>query len=336
MLGHESKKKKVAVLGGTGFIGLNLLYHLARDETLDIRWVKRSKSTCPGIAGLPDPYVIDNFETIDLTWLNDADVIVDLVSQGRGRTAQQRNINTRIMPHLRMIDGLLDRHSRAHYIYLSSGGAIYGNASLGTLNEQSPCRPQTEYGLEKLIVETSLLSAARNGMDVSILRVSNAYGRGQTIKPGFGVIPTMISALRTRSVFTVLGSGEMQRDYVNVIDVQNAISAAIHKRGAGVINIATGHGTSLNRLIALVEELSGRTINRINIEADRSDPNFAQLDIARAQELLQWQPTVSLREGLSQILHEAGLMPPAYDTVGATSSLTAGQRKSLSLGHGAA
>ncbi|PSO09724.1 MULTISPECIES: NAD-dependent epimerase/dehydratase family protein [unclassified Sphingobium] len=314
MPGQDSRQKKVVVLGGTGFIGLNLLNHLALDRNVDLQWVKRRRSSCPAIIGLPDPRIIEDFENIDLSWLSEADVIVDLVSSGRGRTAQQRNINKRIGPHLRMIDGLLDRHSSAHYIYLSSAGTIYGNTDQASLNEQSPCHPQTEYGLEKMIVETSLLSAARNGLDVSILRVANAYGRGQAIKPGFGVIPTMISALQTGSVFTVLGSGEMQRDYVNVIDVQNAISAAIHTGGTGILNIATGQGTSLNRLVSLIEELSGRKLNRINTEPDRTDPNFARFDISLARDVLQWQPMVSLREGLSQILRDAGLIAaPAYD-----------------------
>jgi len=303
-------KKNVIVLGGTGFIGINLLNHLSFDNSINLRWVKRTKSNYSAIPHLPEPYIIEDFETIDIDWLSEADVIIDLVSQGRGRITKQRDINSRIRPHLRMIDGLLNHRRHPHYIYLSSGGAIYGNTTLASLNEQSPCNPQTEYGLEKMIVETSLLSAAQIGLDVSILRVSNAYGSGQTIKPGFGVIPTMISALKTGSVFNILGSGEMQRDYVNVIDVQKAIAAAVHARGAGVVNIATGHGTSINQLIAMVEELSGLELNKVNVEADRTDPRFSCLDITRAREVLQWQPSVSLRDGLSQILQDANLMPP--------------------------
>ncbi|RJG53470.1 NAD-dependent epimerase/dehydratase family protein [Sphingobium terrigena] len=310
MPGHTNAKKNVIVLGGTGFIGFRLINYLCKDENIDLHWVKRTKSTFLHASDLPEPHMIEDFETIDLDWLSEADVIIDLVSQGRGRTAQERDINTRIRPHLRMIDGLLNHRSHAHYIYLSSGGAIYGNTALTTLNEQSPCNPQTEYGLEKMIVETSLLSAAQIALDVSILRVSNAYGSGQTIKPGFGVIPTMISALKSGSPFTVLGNGEMQRDYVNVIDVQKAIAAAVHAKGAGIVNIATGQGTSINQLIAMVEELSGLELNKVNVEADRTDPRFSCLDIARARDVLQWQPTISLHDGLSQILRDADLMAP--------------------------
>lgn len=305
---HDIRKKSVIVLGGTGFIGIKLLGNLVLDQSINLHWVKRTISCVPDIPGLPEPYIVEDFDNIDLSWLSQADVIIDLVSQGRARSTQHRDINRRIRPHLRIIDGLLNNRSNIHYIYLSSGGAIYGNTDLTTLNEQSPCNPQTEYGLEKMIVETSLLSAAQNCLDVSILRISNAYGQGQTIKPGFGVIPTMISALKNGSPFTVLGNGEMQRDYVNVIDVQRAIAAAVHAKGAGIVNIATGNGTSINQLIAMVETLSGRELNKISVEADGSDPNFARLDVSRAKNVLQWQPTIRLEDGLSEILQDAGLM----------------------------
>ncbi|RJG57732.1 NAD-dependent epimerase/dehydratase family protein [Sphingobium terrigena] len=304
----EGTKKSVIVLGGTGFIGIKLLNQLVLDQGVNLHWIKRKKSCSPDIPGLPEPHIVEDFENIDLSWLSQADVIIDLVSQGRARATQHRDINKRIRPHLRIIDGLLNNRSHIHYIYLSSGGAIYGNTALTSLNEQSPCNPQTEYGLEKMIVETSLLSAAQNCLDVSILRISNAYGQGQTIKPGFGVIPTMISALKNGSAFTVLGNGEMQRDYVNVIDVQRAITAAVRAKGAGIVNIATGHGTSINQLIAMVETLSGRELNKISVEADVSDPDFARLDISRAKNVLQWQPTIRLEDGLSEILQDAGLM----------------------------
>lgn len=306
----DIRKKNIIVLGGTGFIGINLLNHLVKDRNVNLQWVKRTGSHDPDIFALPEPNIVEDFENVDISWLGQADVIIDLVSQGRGRSTQHRDINKRIRPHLRIIDGLLNYRSKTHYIYLSSGGAIYGKTALSSLNEQSPCNPQTEYGLEKMIIETSLLSASQNSIDVSILRISNAYGHGQTMKPGFGVIPTMISALKNGSAFTVLGTGEMQRDYVNVIDVQRAIAAAIQTKGAGIVNIATGHGTSINQLIAMVEKLSGRQLNKISVEADRTDPDFARLDVSRAKNVLQWQPTIRLEDGISRILQDAGLMSP--------------------------
>ncbi|WP_165978813.1 GDP-mannose 4,6-dehydratase [Antarcticimicrobium luteum] len=144
--------------------------------------------------------------------------------------------------------------------------------------------------------------------EASILRVTNTYRVGQAIKPGFGVIPTLVNALRTGDSFKIFGSGNMQRDYVNVVDVQRAIAAAIDAGGAGVVNIGTGRGTSINELIAEVQELSGRTLNVEYVEADKNEPTYYQLDISRAENALGWKPTVSLREGLTQILGMADLL----------------------------
>lgn len=299
--------KKIVVLGGTGFVGRYVLKWLADQPWAKIFWVKRPEAPLPGIQNLPPPKQIEDLAAIDINWLADADVIIDLVSRGRGRMTERRDINLRVRPHLRMIDGLINSGSDAHYIFLSSGGAIYGNTPAAVLDEKTFCLPQTEYGLEKLLIETSLLSAAQKAFQVSVLRVMNAYGVGQVMKPGFGVIPTLVSALRSGHAFKVFGSGNMQRDYVNVVDVQRAIAATIDAGGAGVVNIGTGHGTSINELIALVHELSAHRLNIEYVKADDNEPLYSRIDISRAKEVLDWEPKVSLREGLMLILKEADL-----------------------------
>ncbi|KNG95245.1 NAD-dependent epimerase/dehydratase family protein [Pseudaestuariivita atlantica] len=300
------KTLKIVVLGGSGFIGAHVLRALSGRADVDLHWVRRHATPSPDIDGLPAPVLIEDLEAVDIKWLSDADVIVDLVSRGRGRMVQTRDINLRIRPHLRIIDGLINAGSRAHYILLSSGGAVYGTTSEAVIHETHLCSPQTEYGLEKAIVEMHLQAAAQTTLEATILRVTNAYGLGQPIKPGFGVIPTMVSAMDTGTPFRVFGSGEMQRDYVNVIDVRGAIEAAIKVGGSGIVNIGTGQGTSINDLIALVQELSGRELALEFVESG-TEPGFAQLDTTRAREVLGWTPTISLHDGVREILEAAGL-----------------------------
>jgi len=304
----DLEKKKVVVLGGTGFVGSGVLRALAAYPLSELLWMKRAEAVSPLAVGLSQPKIIEDLEAVELSWFRDADVIIDLVSRGRGRMVSQRDINLRIRPHLRIIDGLINSGSKAHYILLSSGGAIYGNTSSRMLSESSPCLPNTEYGLEKAIIELHLLAAAQTTLKTSILRVTNAYGVGQPTKPGFGVIPALVNALETGEAFPIFGSGEMQRDYINVIDVVGAVEAAIRHGGVGITNIGTGCGTSINELVSLVQELSGRKVNAKYIETNDSDPNFAQLSISRARELLKWEPTVRLRHGLSRILDEKKLL----------------------------
>lgn len=301
-------KRNVVVLGGTGFIGTKVLASLSVDPQVNLSWVKRVGSGVPDIPNLPAPVLIEDLESIDLSWISKADVVIDLVSRGRGRMIQSRDINLRVRPHFRIIDGLINNKSKAHYITLSSGGALYGNTDSQLLTESSLFFPQTEYGLEKAMIEMHLLYAAQTTLEVSILRVSNAYGVGQVMKPGFGVIPALVNALQTKSAFQIFGSGGMQRDYVNVSDVQRAVISAMRLGGVGVVNIGTGKGTSINDLVTLVSELSPYALNVEKIESGNDDPDFTQLDISRAKNVLDWEPAVSLRDGLKQILEEANLL----------------------------
>ncbi|MCK7616156.1 NAD-dependent epimerase/dehydratase family protein [Roseibium sediminicola] len=301
-------QKKVVIFGGTGFIGTHLLRNLTAQPNLKVLWTKRPTTPLPDIPNLPAPRQFENLETVSIDWISDADVIIDLASSGRGRAISQRDVLSRVSPHLRIIDGLLNVGSKAHYIFLSSGGAIYGNDDSVLLSETARCIPQTEYGLEKLIIESALLCAAETTLTTSILRVSNAYGIGQTNKPGFGVIPTLVKSLEDGEVFKIFGSAHAKRDYVNVLDILRAIDATIKTGGAGIVNIATGKGTSIAQLIALLEELTGRTVNVEHCEPLQNEPNFARLDISRAKNVLGWEPQVSLREGLAQLLKKTTLL----------------------------
>lgn len=290
-------------------MGKHVLGLLAADPSVELSWTRRVEAADPGIDGLPAPMIFEDLETIDLARLADSDVIIDLVSRGRGRMVQQRDINLRIRGHCRLIDGLVNLNSTAHYILVSSGGAIYGNSSEQILRETTLVSPNTEYGLEKAIVEMHLRTAESTGLRPSILRVANAYGNGQVTKPGFGVIPTLVYALKSQTPFKVLGTGDARRDYVNVIDIVGAISNCLRLERTGTFNIGTGIGTSINELIKIVETLTGRTVDIENIESTIIEPGYSQLDISHAAQVLDWAPLIRLEDGLRLILQDQDLVP---------------------------
>ncbi|RAH96542.1 hypothetical protein DLJ53_32040 [Acuticoccus sediminis] len=316
---------RVLVLGGTGFVGWAMLTALAADPARRLAWVARIDSPrAGGAAGLPAPILVDDLETLDPGAALEADVIVDLVSRGRGRLATRRDILGRIRGHARLVDELANREWRGHYVYLSSGGTIYGVDPPPVCEETMPVAPFSDYALEKAFVEMHLTSVAgQTGMALSILRVANAYGEGQPAKPGFGVIPAIASALSSGTPFKLYGDGTSRRDYVHVEDIVAAIFAAMAaaqggpaagagvEAGAGIVNIGSGVGTSVRELIAMAERIAGRSVPMEEVAMFAAEPASVVLDPRRAGRRLGWTARIGIEEGLARVLTHHGLARPA-------------------------
>lgn len=320
---------EVLVLGGTGFVGQAVLAALRADGR-PFTWVARIGSP-PAFdtVGLPPPLLIDDLEALDLRVLERVGAIVDLVSRGRGRLATRRDILGRVRGHARLVDDLANRGWGGHYVYLSSGGTIYGIDPPPVCVETMPVAPFSDYALEKAFIEMHLQSVSgQTGMGLSILRVANAYGEGQPAKPGFGVIPAIAGALASGVPFKLYGDGTSRRDYVHVDDIVAAIFAAMARYerrgegpgaaggssgaepGAGIVNIGSGVGTSVRELIDLAARISGRQVPMDRVEMFAAEPQSVVLDATRARERLGWRAEIGIAEGLERILAHHGLAVP--------------------------
>jgi len=307
----ENFQVPILVLGGTGFVGQKLLSALCSELRYKVYWTARI-SSAPGLherfVGLSPPILIDDHENLDLELLKSIKVIIDLVSRGRGRFSGVRDIVGRIRAHGRLIDELYNRNWAGHYIYLSSGGTIYGAQPPAVCTEATPVAPASDYALEKAFIEMHLQSISPyTGMQLSILRIANAYGEGQPAKPGFGVIPAILSSICENRPFGIYGTGLSQRDYVHVDDVVRAIVAALHHGGAGILNIGSGIGTSVCDLLALIEKRIGRPIQIKPGPVFSAEPESIVLDVANAKKRLNWVPRIHLDVGLERVLDRYGL-----------------------------
>ncbi|WMS45348.1 NAD-dependent epimerase/dehydratase family protein (plasmid) [Acuticoccus sp. MNP-M23] len=303
---------RVLVLGGTGFIGKALVRALAAEPGVEVAWTARPQTEASDIAGIAPPVPMEDIDALDLEILRGQDVIINLISRGRGRLVNSRDVMVRVRGHSRLIDELINREFRGRFVYLSSGGTVYGIDPGEPCHEDMPLAPFNDYGLEKAMVEMHLGAAARTGMKVSMLRVANAYGEGQVMKPGFGVIPAMIGALKAGQPFKVYGTGESERDYVHVDDIVSAILLAMRSNGVGPVNIGAGRGTSVRELLALCAELSGTPMPVETVPVFAPEPKSIVLDIARARERLGWTPSVHLKDGIVRLLAAEGLLRQAH------------------------
>lgn len=185
-------------------------------------------------------------------------------------------------------------------IFSSSGGAIYGEPEFFPIRETCPPQPLSPYGVAKLTTEYHLsIFQKLYKLEYVILRYSNVYGPRQISKSEAGVISIFINQILHGDICWINGDGEQVRDYVFVGDVVEANLKAL----AGpveIFNIGTGRGTSVNDLIRILSDITGREVTHQHRAAIPGEVQKNTLDAARARDRLSWQPRVSIRDGMRQ------------------------------------
>ena len=185
-------------------------------------------------------------------------------------------------------------------VLLSSGGTVYDPDVAPPYAETAPTRPGSAYGSAKLALEEQL--AARAPGRFVTLRVSNAYGPGQPVASGQGVIAHWLRAARRGEDIRLFGAPETSRDYVYVDDVARAMRAVDAVPGPlpPVLNIGSGRPTTLQQLAETVLAVVQDPAVQLVVEGRRSfDVPRTWLDISLAARVLGWSPQTPLTDGIA-------------------------------------
>ncbi|MEQ8818439.1 MAG: NAD-dependent epimerase/dehydratase family protein [Thalassobaculum sp.] len=289
------------IIGGGGFIGLNLARHLSASGG----FVRTYGRPCPFRADLPvgDHRVGEFDDTGRLAAaVEGCDVVYHLIGPTSLPDAERLETGQRdtvLRQTLRLLD-LARRGAFRRLVFLSSGGTVYGVTDGRPVAEDAPQWPICSYGVGKLAIERHLhVHHVLHGLDYRIARVSNPFGPYQRRAKGQGVVAALIEHGLRGTTFPLLGDGRIVRDYVPVGDVVVALRRLGDYDGeARVFNIGSGTGRSLTDMIGLVEQTIGRPI-AVDRRAGRAlDVPVNVLDIGRARSQLGWSPEVPLEDGL--------------------------------------
>ncbi|MGB9521584.1 MAG: NAD-dependent epimerase/dehydratase family protein, partial [Anaerolineales bacterium] len=170
------------------------------------------------------------------------------------------------------------------------------------LRETAEPNPRSPYAVSKLAAEYYLRTIGDLwGIETVSLRVFNAYGPGQRLPASHPpVIPYFLRQAIRNGTLVIHGQGEQTRDYVYVDDVVRAMIAASTASNINhlVINVGSGRETSVRELVRQVLELTESEAEIIYNK--RNDPGVSRMcaDISLAREKLNYQPRISLAEGL--------------------------------------
>ncbi len=293
--------ESVLVLGSAGFIGSALCSHLA-GLGHHVHAFGRSEED-----GVQDGVTHIRGSIEDRQLLRDAlgqcDRIVYAASMTTpGVSARDPSLEVlgNLLPLSRLLECAVD-FPRRRIVYLSSGGAIYGDDAADA-SESRPLRPRSYYGAGKAAGEAFLHACvATSDWSAVMLRPSNLYGPGQKVTKGFAIVPTMFDRALDGKPFQIWGDGTTIRDYCYIDDLVEAVTSSLFvpaRQAFNVYNVASGQTASILELIDACQIASGRTIN-IEFHPPRGiDVACVSPTHQRIADELGWSARVDLASGL--------------------------------------
>ena len=295
------------VLGGAGFIGSNVATALVK-EGYQVRGFDRPNISLHNLRECINAVEIMTGDFCNINDMSAAlkgvDVVVHLACStvpGPSNENPIYDVETNVLGTISFLETALAEGVR-RVIFASSGGTVYGIPESLPICETHPTNPICSYGITKLTSEKYLaLFNHLYDLDYTVLRLGNAYGKGQRTNNVQGAVAVFLGKTMADENITVWGNGSVVRDYLCIDDLVAAFLKVIEcKTQSKVYNVAGGHPYSLNEVLTIIRDTTGKNL-QVEYAPHRSlDVPINYLNISLAAKELDWRPKISLREGISQ------------------------------------
>lgn len=294
---------KILVTGGAGFIGSHIVDQLIEQDeeviVIDNLSTGNQDQLHPK-AKFYQAELTDADGLIEILSREKPEVVIHQAAQTRVQTSVDDPVfdaDTNILGTIHLLEACHQTNVRK--LVFASSAAVYGDPTYLPIDESHPIRPLSGYGIGKHTAE-QYLHVYKNlyGLEYTILRYANVYGPRQDPRGEGGVISVFLNRLIQERELTIFGDGQQTRDYVFVEDIARANIAAITHGEGQVMNVGTGHSTSLNQLVELMAEITGKAVKKEYQPARSGDIKDSAFHYTKAKEMLVWEPKVALKEGL--------------------------------------
>lgn len=182
-------------------------------------------------------------------------------------------------------------------VVFASSSSVYGEAETYPTPEQAEPRPISPYGITKLACEHMARAYARDfGLDVVVARYFTVYGPRQ--RPDM-FMARVVRALAEGGSFELYGDGGQSRSFTYVGDAVEATAALVDRAAPGTTyNVGGGEEASVLEAIALLERISGRTLDVVRGQRAPGDVARTKADVSRIGADLGWEPRTGIEDGL--------------------------------------
>jgi len=298
------KKKKILIVGGTGFIG----YHLAK-KCIKKNWqvtsisknkpkLKRSLKKINYIVG-----DISKINFIKKTIVKNYNYVVNLsgyVDHSSNPSRERIILKTHFTGCKNIVNVLLNKKVES-FVQIGTGNE-YGNSS-SPQSEKISCKPKTAYAKAKLLSTKYLIKCFKEkNFPATILRIYQVYGPKQDQNR---FIPNIIEGCKKNYNFPC-SKGDQSRDFLFVDDAVDAIikSLTIEKSNGNVINIGQGKATKIKKIVILIKNIFKKGNPMFGAIKMRSDElKTIYPNIKKAKKILGWTPKISLKNGIKKSIN---------------------------------
>jgi nucleoside-diphosphate-sugar epimerase len=302
----------ILVTGAAGFIGSHLCEKLLRNEQNTVVGIDTFIGPTPNSLKqvnlenlLNHPrfkFVKQNLMTADLEhMLQDVDIVYHLAGMPGVRSSWGKDfdpyVTNNILVTQRLLEAAKDKPLQK-FIYASTS-SVYGEQQ-GKVAEEAYLTPLSPYGITKLTGEY-LCTVYHKSFHIPIVTVRffTVYGPRQRSDMAFH---RFIAHILKEEPITLFGDGTQSRDFTYVSDCVEGLAAVVKKDNliGQTINIGGKERATVNETISTMEQLTGKMAKIEYLSTLKGEPKHTWADIAKAQNLLDYQPKVPLREGLAK------------------------------------
>ncbi len=184
---------------------------------------------------------------------------------------------------------------------LASTSSLYGSQNPLPYNENANTdRPLSPYAASKKGAEALAYTYHHlYGLDVTVLRYFTVYGPAG--RPDMSIF-RFVHWIESGIPIQLTGDGNQSRDFTYVDDIARGTVLATRPLGYEIINLGSDHPYTLNDMIALIEDFSGKRAKIHKYPTPHTDINATWADIHKAHNMLGWQPQVSFEEGIGRLV----------------------------------
>ncbi|HVL81268.1 MAG TPA: UDP-glucuronic acid decarboxylase family protein [Actinomycetota bacterium] len=299
---------RVVVTGGAGFLGSHLCTRLSDDGhevvCLD-NFLTGRASNVAHLTELPGFLLVTHDVTEHIEVPGEVDLVLHFASPASPVDYLELPIQTLKVGSLGTHKALGLAKAKGATFLLASTSEVYGDPQVHPQTEDywghvNPVGVRGVYDEAKRFAEAMAMAYNRyHGVDVRIVRIFNTFGPRMRARDGRAV-PAFLSAALAGEPLVVHGDGSQTRSLCYVDDLVEGIVRLAASDHVGPVNIGNPHEVTVLELAKLVVEITGSTSEIAFGPRPQDDPSVRRPDISLARDLLGWEPSVSLEEGLDR------------------------------------
>jgi nucleoside-diphosphate-sugar epimerase len=295
------------VTGGAGFIGSNTVDEIVRRGHSAVVLDDFSAGREENLKECAGKIEIIRASITDLDVVRKACKGADYVIHLAALTSVPRSVDDPIESNHVNIDGTLNvlvaaRDAKVRRLVYAASCAAYGEAPIQPQRESMCADPISPYGVTKFVGELYAKVFARcYGLETVCLRYFNVFGPRQDPTSAYsGVLSKFIATLLADGQPVLFGDGEQSRDFIFIENVvqANLLACEAQNCAGRTFNVGTGGRYTLNGVLRLLEQISGKKIATKYKPSRAGDILHSQADIAEARKSLGYDPIINFEEGL--------------------------------------